>query len=377
MSIRILFVDHADFLGGAEQSELELLRLIDPNHFALALACPEGALANAARSQGTRVTALDLRQVRGAKNLASAPLKLLAGVRALAHIIRREQIDIVHSNTMRASLYAALAAKVSGTQLVWHVHDLYRERIYTRVIAWLADAILTNSQGAARLLPASAQHKTTVVYHGVQAAQFDPDAVDRNAIRAAWNVRPNQLLIGNVGWLAPWKGQCDFIEVCALIAQSCPTARFVMVGAASDARYAAYARELRALGDARLGDRLIWAGARRDVANVMAALDLLLHCAEREPFGRVLVEAMAMQVPVIAFRGGGPDEIVADGESGFLIAPHDTQAMADAALALLRNPERKLRMGQSARTRALEVFAPERNVHLIEDVYARLGAKRA
>ena len=377
MTIAVLFVDHADFLGGAEQSELELLRLLNGERFELILACPDGALAAAARAQGTRVISLDMRQVRGVKNFWSAPFKVFAGVRALVRIIRSEQIDIVHSNTMRASIYAALAAKWSGAKFVWHVHDLYRERLYVRVMASLADAILTNSRGAARLLPASVQPKTTVVYHGVQAAQFDPRAIDRDAIRAAWNVRRDQLLIGNVGWFAPWKGQRDFIEVCALIATRCPDACFVMVGAASDARYDEYARELCALGAAQLGDKLIWAGARRDVANVMSALDLLLHCAEREPFGRVLIEAMAMRVPVLAYRGGGPDEIVADGETGYLVPPRDTQSMADAALAILRDPERRRRMGESARARALGLYAPERNVHLVEDVYARLGAKHS
>src|SRR5439155_25164639 len=83
MKLRILFLDHADFLGGAEQSELELLRLIDGERFELALACPEGALANAARAQRTRVNSIDLRQVRGAKNALSAPFRLIGGVRAL------------------------------------------------------------------------------------------------------------------------------------------------------------------------------------------------------------------------------------------------------------------------------------------------------
>src|SRR5439155_7935545 len=88
--VRILFVDHADFLGGAEQSELELLRLIDGEPFELALACPEGALANAARAQGTRVITVDLQQVRGAKNALSAPFRLVRGVRALVRVLRHE-----------------------------------------------------------------------------------------------------------------------------------------------------------------------------------------------------------------------------------------------------------------------------------------------
>jgi glycosyltransferase involved in cell wall biosynthesis len=178
--------------------------------------------------------------------------------------------------------------------------------------------------------------------------------------------------VGNVGWLAPWKGQREFVEACALIAQTCPDARFVLVGAASDPRYEMYARELKIFAEEWLGDRLIWAGARPDIANVMAALDVLLHCAEREPFGRVLVEAAAMQVPVIAFRGGGPDEIVEDGQTGYLVEPHDVHAMARAATSVLANEQCRRAMGRAGRARALALFAPERNVHLIEDIYSRL-----
>ncbi|MCA1553696.1 MAG: glycosyltransferase, partial [Chloroflexi bacterium] len=329
--MHVLLVDHADFLGGAQQSELEVLRLADTQHFCVALACPEGELANAARAQGTRVLPLDLAQVRGMRNLPSAPYELAMGVRSLINTIRKHRSHVVHSNSMRASIYTSLAAKIARRKFVWHVHDLHRERTYVQFMSALADGIVANSRAALDLLPRSAQSKAVVAYPGLQINQFSPEAFDRNAIRAEFGIAPHELLVGNVGWLAPWKGQRAFIEAASLMAAQCPDTRFMIVGAASDMRYADYARELRQYGNRLLGEKLIWAGTRTDIARVMCALDLLLHCATREPFGRVLTEAMAMQVPIVAFRDGGPDEIVDDGVTGLLIAHGDTPALADAA----------------------------------------------
>lgn len=370
--VRVLFVDHADFLGGAEQSLLEVLRLVDTAKINAALACPDGALMREARSQGTRVFAVNLGQMRGRRNLMSVPFKLIRGVLQLTQIIRREKIDIVHSNTMRASIYSALAAHLSGAKFVWHVHDLYRSSPYLWLMSRLAHAILTNSQAAARLMPSIAQSKTTVIYHGVTMPNFAPSAPARENVRSELGVQSDELLIGNVGWVAPWKGQQEFIEVARLIARQCPQARFVLVGAASDERYAVYEQDLRALGARLLGDRLIFTGARSDVPAVLSALDLLLHCAKREPFGRVLVEAMATQVPVIAFSGGGPDEIIAHGATGLLVDAGDVAAMARAALELLAEPDRRLAMGVAGRERAASVFEPVINVRRIEDRYLSL-----
>ena len=177
------------------------------------------------------------------------------------------------------------------------------------------------------------------------------------------------MLVGAIGWLAPWKGQRAFIETAHAIAARCPRARFVIVGAVSDPRYQSYENELHALGDRLLGSRLIWAGERTPIQPVLAGLDLVLHCADQEPFGRVLIEAMAMQVPVIAFSGGGPDEIIDHGKTGILVPAAGTNDMAAAAVRLLADPDARQAMGSAARERARLHFDSVANVQQIEQVY--------
>jgi glycosyltransferase involved in cell wall biosynthesis len=374
--IRILLVDHADFLGGAERSALELLKTVDPARYQITVACAPGGLLDAVRAAGAPAAPLELPQLRGTRNALSAPIRFAEGAGKLVRLIRSGRIEIVHSNTMRAAIYASGAARVAGAKFLWHVRDLHRSRPFMWTMALAAHAIIANSRAVALTIPSFARPKTKVVYNGVLLDDFDPKNANAAAFRAEMGVAVSELLVGAIGWLAPWKGQRAFIVTAAAIAARCPRARFVIVGAASDPRYRAYEQDLRAMGERLLGNRLIWAGERTPIQPVLAGLDLVLHCADQEPFGRVLIEAMVMQVPVIAFSGGGPDEIIEHGETGFLVPPADTSGMATAAERLLADPDARQAMGKAGRERARTLFNSASNVGQIELLYDSLGAAR-
>ncbi|MBI5877738.1 MAG: glycosyltransferase family 4 protein [Chloroflexi bacterium] len=374
---RVLLVDHADFLGGAERSLIELARYVDPAQYEMIFACPPGALMTEAMRNNIHTAPLGLGQMRGRRNALSAPFRLARGVRNLRRLILSEHAVIVHSNTMRAALYAAPAARSTGARLVWHVRDLHRERAYLEIMSRLADAIIVNAHAVARTIPTRAQHKTQVIHNGVPLRAFDPSAWSGSAFREELGFAPDACVIGNVGWLAPWKGQREFIEAASLVVKTCPQARFVIIGAVSDPRYAEYERTMRALGRELLGDQLVWAGNRQPIQAALAALDLVLHCSENEPFGRVIIEAMAMRIPVVAFRGGGVEEIVADSETGSLADPHDVRGVAELVSALIADPQRRHAMGAAAHARVSALFDAETTARQVEQVYASLLAARA
>lgn len=371
-SRRVLLVDHADFLGGAERSLVELARSVDRSRYTMICACPPGALADEAARSGVQTVPLDLRQVRGPRNALLAPARLASGVRSLREIITRERVAIVHSNTMRATIYAAPAARTAGAKFVWHVRDLHRERLYVQLMSRLADAIIVNARAVERTIPAHAQYKTTVIHNGVPLEAFDRERASGAALRTELGIARDALLIGNVGWLAPWKGQREFIEAASLITKQCDAARFVIIGAASDSRYAEYERTMRGLARELLGDRLVWAGQRIPIQPALAALDVIMHCAENEPFGRVIIEAMALRIPVVAFRGGGVDEIVADTETGLLADPHDVRALGSHACSLLNDEPRRRAMGTAARARVVALFDAKTTARKVEQVYDHL-----
>jgi glycosyltransferase involved in cell wall biosynthesis len=123
-----------------------------------------------------------------------------------------------------------------------------------------------------------------------------------------------------------------------------------------------------------LEDRVSWLGERDDVPELVRALDVLLLPSSEEPFGRVLVEAMALEVPVLATRVGGPPEIVRDGSEGFLLDPGEPAAWAAAAARIAADPQLARRLGRAGRERALAAFGLDRHAAAITAVYHEIVA---
>jgi glycosyltransferase involved in cell wall biosynthesis len=270
---------------------------------------------------------------------------------------------------MRSAVFAAPAAKLARVKFVWHVRDLHRERLFLRTMSALADAIIANSEAVANTVRPFAAHKVTVVYNGVTLTDYVAEPGSRAALRAELGLSDSNPLLGNIGWFAPWKGQDEFVAVAKQVAARCPDARFVVVGAATDERYQSYEQQIRTQARDRIGNRLNFLGARSPLTPVLAGLDILVHCAENEPFGRVLIEAMAMERPVIAFGGGGPDEIIEHGVSGLLIPPHDVDQMAQAAAELADQPERRASMGRAARACVEQRFDSRVSAQRVQQIY--------
>lgn len=377
MSRRVLFVDHADWMGGAEQNLLLLMAHLDRRRFEPVLAAaPASPLARAARELGIEVQEVPLARLRGRRSPDLLPA-WWKGVTALHHLLRQGRFDILHSNTQRASLYAAPAARLAGVPLVWHVHDIHvGEPLYCRLMSRCSTAIVAISSAVAAPLPAGAQRKLFLIPNGIDVDRFRPDAPARRRLRAAMNVPEEALLLGNAGWIAPWKQVELFLEVARRIAPALPEAHCWVIGDIPDARYAGYLAGLQEQARRHLGDRCRFLGAREDMPAVMAALDILVHTARAEPFGRVLMEAMAAGVPVVAFADGGVPDVVRDGETGILIPPGDVERMARAVRELGADAERRRRMGQAGRAHVASHFSAEAVARQMEQVYERVLAGR-
>lgn len=362
----VLFVDHAEALGGAEHSLLLLLRHLDRSRFRPLLACNRGPLAEAATALDVPVILVEMPRIRGE---ALGPLRLLRGSQALARLIRRQQVDIVHSNVMRASFYAALAARLTGRPLVWHVRDIHppSERWYTRLMCRLATRVIAISQAVAAALPCP--HKVTIIYNGLDLEEYPPE-LERAVVRAELGLPLDAPVAGIVGRLQAWKGQERFLRAAAEVAKRLPQARFLVVGGAIFGDGEAYAAGLRHLAtDLGLGERVIFTGHRQDLPRLLAALDVLVHCAEAEPFGRVLIEGMAARRPVVAFADGAVPEIVRHEETGLLVPPGDEPALAAAMVELLGDAQRRQRMGVAGRHRVEQHFTAAQTARAIEAIY--------
>lgn len=380
MPWRVLYVDHADLMGGAEQSLLLLLRHLDRARVEPLLACHPGTpLARAAREAGLPVVEVPLGQLRGRQAPWTVAVSLARGAAALAQVARDFGADLLHANVLRAAAYAAWTSLRTGIPLVWHVRDMHSSRrpdegLLVRFLSRVARGILCVSRATAHSLPPGAAAKVRLVPNGLDLARFDPARVRSQDLRARWGAGPGEVLVGTVGWLAPWKQVEHFLEMAVQVARACPEARFVVVGEVAAPRYREYVADLQARAQGVLGERVRFVGAlpSEEVPAGLAALDLLVHTARAEPFGRVLAEAMAMERPVVAYGDGGVPEVVVHGQTGLLVPPGNVAALVQAVTHLARDRAAREVLGHAGRRWVLAHFAAETVARRVESAYAEV-----
>lgn len=376
-AIPILFLDHAQAIGGAENSLLLLINNLDVNQWQPHLATTNGRFAQAAQSFHIPTHLLEFPQLRRSTSFAFDWWKTAQQVAALAQSL---DIKIVHANTIRASLYTSLAVKLSQRPFIWHMRDFWlsenepQRKWLDRWGKWLlsrmAAVIIANSQATASHLPASA--KVIVVHNGIDLTEFD-QMVDGHNFRQQYNIPTDTPLIGMVGRLRPWKGQSTFLHIAAQFSHTHPQTHFLIVGGNPFTDDDSYAQELQQLAcELNLTDKVTFTGQITDIQSALAAMDIFVHPGEPEPFGLVNIEAMAMQKPVIAFAHGALPEIVVDGETGFLVPPYDLAAMATQITTLLKDENLRIRLGQNGRKRIETHFTIQQTAVKITKIYEQI-----
>ncbi len=364
---RLLFVDHAAALGGAEISLLGLLAALDRNAWEPHLATVPGRLGQLAAEAGVAVHHLPLTRLKrdGGRTPFGAPWQLLRGSLALAALARRLDVALLHANVLRAAVYTAPAARLAGRPWVWHVRDILRPSFTVRLLCREADAVVAISRAVAAALPCAG--RAQIVANPVNL----PPARTRG--REALGL-PEGRLLASVGRLRPWKGHHRFISMADHMAAR--DVQLLIIGGrdlGDDGEDLAYAEALRrqaaALG---LGERVHLLGERGDLADLWPHLSVLVHAADAEPFGRVIAEAQLAGVPVAAFADGGVPELIVDGVDGLLAPPGDEAALARAADRLLADPELAGRLARQAAARAQAAYAPAAHAAAMEGLFRSL-----
>ena len=383
-------MNHTAEVSGSERSLLILLAALPPS-VEPRVAAPPGGLSRAAQELGIPVTPI-------ASTAGSLRLHPLHTPRALAEMgvaaaqvrraARRHRAEVVHANSIRAGLELGLA-RVAPAASVVHVRDCLPPGAVTtatmRLIARTATTVVANSRYTARSVSVPAPGaRLEVVYPAIDLASFDPARIERGAARARLGAAGSRrVLLGVVAQLSPWKGQDTAIEALRLLCEQGVDAHLLLIGSAKfvarSTRFdnRAYVERLRRLvAQAGLERRVSWLGEREDVPELMRALDVLLAPSREEPFGRALLEAMALEVPVLATSVGGPPELIRDGCEGYLLAPERPAAWAQAVRRIVEAPGRAGELGRAGRARIAEAFAAEDHVQAVLAVYRRALARR-
>jgi glycosyltransferase involved in cell wall biosynthesis len=379
---RVLFLESSvggGVIGGSLTGILELIPHLDRGRWepALVLAEPKPAL----QLPGVAVHVLTPRRGSGGVDRGALPVRVLRRasevfgivlprMRELLAVLRRDRPAMLYlASGLTSNLAGAIAAGRCGIPVICHFKGFRRVGPVDRFCSrWIDTAItMTDEIGEHYRARGIRARRFGTIYDGIDVARFVTGG--GAALRRELGIPAGAPCVGIVAHVQAWKGQLLVAEAVARARRSLPALRCLIVGGVHrlGAEYAARLKERVAAPD--LAGHVLLTGARHDVAACMDAMDVVIHASTREPFGRVLLEAMAASRPVIAPREGGPLEIVVDGQTGVLVAPRDPAALAAAMVALLNDPARRAVMARAARTRVAATFDIRQHAQAIEAVF--------
>ncbi len=344
----VLFASYSGAFGGAERLLVQFAAGLEED---CALACPEGPLAVAARAAGLRVFPIPVRRM---ELRASATERALAVGRLVAHGLELRRLaralgpELVVAWGMRSAL--AWWSSRGPAPFAFQHNDLVPGPaigLGVRAAARRAAVVTAPSRAvAADLDPGSRLgDRMTVVHPGIDVGRFDGTAQP---------AAPREVLV--LGAVAGWKRPDVALEAVAIARRSLPELRLRFVGAALDDAGRALVRRLRSrASEGDLAGAVEFAGATDDPRIDLGRASCLLHCAEAEPFGIAVLEALAAGRPAIVPNSAGPAEIV-DGSCGRLYSPGSAGSAAAGLVDVLADPGRAAALGRAGRARARARF---------------------
>ncbi len=382
---RILYINATSELGGTDTDLLETVRVLDKDRFVATVVLPyPGPLDEEYRRLGVVVEYVKLSVMKRFFNLrqiVSFLWNFIPCTLKLMELIRRNRIDLVYTNSLLI-LNGGIAAKLLRRPAIWHSGEIFTSpRPIGQLLYWvtsaLADRIIVSSDAVRSMFPAAKRGKVITVRNGIDLRRFH-HCRDGAGIRQQWGIPAESPVVGFIGRFIPWKGVDYFVRSCVEVSRVFPEARFLVVGSTLQG-YERYVEEVRqVIRELGLVDKTVLAFNRKDIPDILAAIDVFVHASIRpEPFGIVIVEAMAAGKPVVATNDGGVPEIINSPDVGVLVPPRDVAAMAKAVIGLLRDRPTAIRMGRAVRQRVEEQFDSVTVTRRVETIYLDVLRERA
>lgn len=367
--LRVMFVITSMPVGGAETLLVELIRRLDRSRFAPELCCLK---------QFDVLGEILAREVPAFSGLIAYKYDA-AVLGRLARLMRRRQIDaVVTVGTGDKMFWGRLAARMARVPVVCSaLHSTgmpERVQLANRLLAPITDAFIAVAETQGRYL---AEHegcpaeRVRVVPNGVDVQKFHPRWPDES-LRRQLRLDPSSPVAAIIAALRPEKNHELFLRAAALVHRELPEARFLIVG--DGPRRNALEAVARSLS---LGDAVRFLGIRRDVAEILSLVNVVVLTSHMEANPVSVLEAMASEKPVVATRVGSLVETVVDGRTGYLVPPGDAPQLAQRVIELLREPERAACMGRSGREEVISHWSIERMVQGYEDLIAEIYTAKA
>ncbi|RNL53953.1 glycosyltransferase family 4 protein [Pedobacter jejuensis] len=346
---KILFISNTAHLGGAESSLLDVVSILTGSFQAIVALPGNGRLAQKLQMMAALYFVKLIRFKRnGAFGLAPQLWQLFKGVIRISRIVVSEKVGCIYANTTQAYLYALPVKLITGRPLIWHLRDNLPGARLTWLLSFFADKIICVSDHLLQQLPH--KDKAYLVYNGIDTRNWRRPVRSEGGLRTELGLDRKKLIIAHIGQLIPWKRHELFIEVASKILNHNSNVHCVIIGSDlfndSTSYKALLVKKIKSLD---LTNHLTMMNHRENILCKLADVDVLVHLAEQEPFGRILVEAMSLEIPIVAMNSGGPAEVVIEGQSGFLMDNSKPQDIAKKICLLLNSPSLREKFGKEAR----------------------------
>ncbi len=302
----------------------------------------------------------------------------------LYHMIKANKIDILQTHGLRFDFFGGIAAMLANVPHIitrhvaisQHLISNFRKKIYIffdNIAIKFATKVVTVSKAVENDLIVNQgidRSKIVTILNGVDLKRLFKGNSARTAMREEFGVDDKKQIVGMIAQLSYWKGIPYFLRAIPLILRKCPNTRFLIVGDGLDRE------KLEIMARTQgISPYVIFTGFRRDIPEIISAIDISVLSSLREGLPLALLESMAMSKPVVATDVGGVSEIVQDDKTGFLIPPRDSDALSDAIIKLLKDKEKANKFGKAGRKYVEENFSLNQMVKKYENLYVQITNK--
>jgi glycosyltransferase involved in cell wall biosynthesis len=371
--LTILHVTESSETGGAETVILNIVNHLDKREFhSEVVVMQPGWLKDRLKDSGCEPVLL--------QSDKSYDFGFLLKLRS---VIKDLKIDLIHAHLPGSNAYSCLAGAAAGVPVVATYHGMLTlserlsrsEKVQLFLVRKLARRIVTVSdhlKDELRKMAKIPSGKLVTVYNGVNWEPYDTP-FDAAKMKQNLGLEPDSAVIGMVANLKSFKGYEYFVRAAAVVAREVPRAVFLIAGDGEESVKAGIKAEIAKHG---LQEKVLFLGYRENIANVVRVLDVSVLSSISEGMSIVTVEAMGAGVPVVVTRSGGPEELVDEGRTGFLVPVRDEAGLADRVLYCLNNPEAVQEMTARAKKQVRIKFSLEMMIDNYEAVYRKCLGKK-
>ncbi len=356
MAKRVLAMsNHATFIGGGEHSYLDLISCLPEEYGVMASLPSEDVLSKRIRERGILTVINPLPHIH-----PTYVYKIAKSIGKLGNICKAESINLIYANGSRAAFYGGVVGRLYSIPVIWHCRVSESDPYLDFILIRMVHRVVANSKATALRFSSYFQGKIDVVYNGFDLEWLrDPNITKPSLIKDEW------ILILIVARISRWKRHDVILSAFEKIALKEKNAHLICVGEEDHSEPTWWDELQDRTIKSPFSDRIHWIGTVDDIRPWYRAASMMVLLSTNEPFGRVVVEAMACGVPVIATRSGGIPEIITDMQNGMLVPENDADALSKAAMRILQDESLKERLVEGGFKRA-EHFSM--HVHIQEMV---------